>query len=77
MPGITAFCFFLSPTPESNLFTPRPTRLRVLGLGDDMMGSTARWSWKSLVVLAIVYCSVQEYITSSTTNDEDGDHGEK
>ena len=39
--------FSLSPTPESKLRTPRPMRLRVLGLGDDMMSSTARWSWKT------------------------------
>ena len=72
----TAFCFSLSPTPESNLRTPRSIRLRVLGLGEDMMSSTARWSYKSLVFSAVMYCSAQEYGTSSTTNDE-GDHGGK
>ena len=75
-PDNTAFCFSLFPIPESTLRTPRPIHLRVLGLGDDMMSPTARWSWKGLVFSAIMYCSVQEYATSSTTNDE-GDHGGK
>ena len=69
VPDNTAFCFALTPAPESNLRTPRPMRLRVLGLGDDMMSSTARWSWQSLVFSAIMYCSAQEYGTSSTAND--------
>ena len=76
VPDDAAFWFSLSPTPESKLRTPRPMRLRVLGLGDGMMSPTARWSWKSLVFSAIMYCSAQEYGTSSTTNDE-GDHGRK
>ena len=69
-------CLFLSPTQESNLRTPRPMRLRVLGLGDDIMSPTARWSWKSLVFWAIMYCSAQKYGTSSTAQDK-GDHDGK
>ena len=45
-------------------------RLRVLGLGDDMMSPTARWSWETLGFSAIMYCSAQQYGTSSTANDE-------
>ena len=51
-------------------------RLRLFGLGDDMMSPAARWSWKSLIFPTIMYCSAQEYGTSSTTNNE-GDHGDK
>ena len=60
----------MSQTVESKLRTPRPMRLCVLGSGDDMMGSTARWSLQSLDFSAIIYCSAQEYDTPSTTNDE-------
>ena len=54
VPNNTMLCFSLSPTPESKLRTPRPMRLRVLGLVDDMMSPTARWYWKSLVFSAII-----------------------
>ena len=75
LPGNTVFCFSLSQTAESKLRTPRPMRLCVLGLGDDMMSSIARWSLKRLVFSAIISCPAQEYDTPSTTNDE-GDHCE-
>ena len=48
LPDNTAFCFSLSQTVESKLRTLRPMRLCVLGSGEDMMSSTARWSLKSL-----------------------------
>ena len=51
-------------------------RLHVLGLGDDMMSPTARWSWKTSIFSAIMYCSAHEYGTTSTANVE-GDHGAK
>ena len=40
------------------------------------MSPTARWSCRSLVGSAIMYCCAQEYGTSSNANDE-GDHGGK
>ena len=43
VPDNTAFCFSMSPTTKSKLRTSRPMRLRVLGLGDDMMSPNARW----------------------------------
>ena len=76
MPDNTVFCFSLCSTPESKLPTCRPMPLRVLGLGDDIMSSTAQWSWKSLAFSAFMYCAAQEYGTSSTTNDV-GDHEKK
>ena len=76
VPDNTAFFFSLCQTAVSKSRTPRPTRLCVLGSGDDMMSSTARWSLKNRVFSAIINCSAQEYDTSSTTNNE-GDHCEK
>ena len=69
----TGVCFSLSHAAESKWRTPRPMRLCVLGSGDGMMSSIARWSSKSLVFLVIIYCYAQECDTLSTTDDE-GDH---
>ena len=43
-----------------------------LGSGEDIMSSSARWSWKRRVFSAIINCFAQEYDTSSTRNDEAG-----
>ena len=51
-------------------------RLCVLGSGDDLMSFTARRFLKILARSATIYCSGQEYDTSSTANDE-GNHCEK
>ena len=73
---ITLFCFSLSQTAEAKLRTPRPMRSCMLGSGDDMTSSTARWSLKSVVVSAIMNCTLHDDDTPSTAND-DKKHFEK
>ena len=74
-PARTASSRTRSQTALSKLRTPRPMRLCARGSAEDIMSSSARWSWKRRAFPAIMNCSAQEYDTPSTTND-DGDHCE-
>ena len=70
IPARTASSRTRSQTVMSKLPTSRLMCLCVLGSGEDIMSSSARWSRQRRAISASKICSAQECDTSSPTNDE-------